>query len=322
MGAPESVLSTIQVGPPYTSGTLTMWPLLGSNGHDPAYDLAAAAFAAGTLTVQEVSANGLVPTLRVVNVGARPVLLLDGEQLVGAKQNRVLNVTVLVAAHTTLDVPVSCVAHGRWHYTRPDFGSDDYVMNAELRARKMREVSATLRLRQSRAGDQGAVWDGIAQKAAHMEAEAPTGAMRDTYERHRVPIENFVKDLAPADHQQGAIFAAHGKFLGLEVFDASATLAAMLPKLVRSHALEALDPRRMRHANPDGDDLGLFLEAVRELRMESYPAIGLGVEYRLDGPGLQGAALEVDGSVVHLSVLVDGPTYGRFRQPRNAGATR
>jgi hypothetical protein len=96
----------------------------------------------------------------------------------------------------------------------------------------------------------------------------------------------------------------------------------MLPKLVRSHALEALDPRRMRHANPDGDDLGLFLEAVRELRMESYPAIGLGVEYRLDGAGLQGAALEVDGSVVHLSVLVDGPTYGRFRQPRKAGATR
>jgi hypothetical protein len=40
----------------------------------------------------------------------------------------------------------------------------------------------------------------------------------------------------------------------------------------------------------------------------------MGVEYRLDGPGLQGAALEVDGSVVHLSVLVDGPTYGRFRK--------
>ena len=96
--------------------------------------------------------------------------------------------------------------------------------------------------------------------------------------------------------------------------DAPKALAAVLPKLVRSRALEALNPRRMRHADPDGDDLGLFLEAVRELRLERYPAVGMGLEYRLGGPGLQGAALEVDGTVVHLSVLVDGPTYGRFRK--------
>jgi hypothetical protein len=226
MAAPASILSSITVGTPYTSGPLTMWPLLGANGHEPFYDLAAPAFAAGTLTVQEISRDGSVPTLRVVNAGPRPVLLLDGEQLVGAKQNRVLNVTVLVAAHTTLDVPVSCVEHGRWRYTRPDLRTDDYLMNAELRARKMRDVSDTLRHRMSRAGDQRAVWVGIADKAAHLSADSPTGAMRDTYERHREPVEQFTRDLAPLSHQLGAIFAAHGHFLGVEVFDSPTTLAA------------------------------------------------------------------------------------------------
>jgi ARG and Rhodanese-Phosphatase-superfamily-associated Protein domain len=313
MSAPVSVLSTLEVGNPYVSGDLTMWPLLGGNGREPAYDLAAAAFGAGTLTVQEVSQGGSVPTLRVINGGPRPVLLLDGEQLVGAKQNRVLNVTVLVAAGTKLDVPVSCVEQGRWHYSRRDFVADDYIMNSELRARKMRDVSSTLRHRASRAGDQGAVWHGIAEKAMSMDVPSSTGAMRDTYQRHRTPIEGFVRDLAPVDRQVGAIFAAHGRFLGLEAFDAHATLDAMLPKLVRSHALEALDPRRRRPGDPDGDDLALFLEAVGGLAMERYPAVGLGHEYRLSGPGLQGGALEVDGTVLHVSVLVDGPTYGRFR---------
>jgi hypothetical protein len=39
-----------------------------------------------------------VPQLLFINDAMRPVLLLDGEELVGAKQNRVLNLTVLAPA--------------------------------------------------------------------------------------------------------------------------------------------------------------------------------------------------------------------------------
>ncbi len=55
-----------------------------------------------------------MPELRFVNHCERPVLLLDGEELVGAKQNRILNLTVLVPAHQTIVIPVSCVEAGRW----------------------------------------------------------------------------------------------------------------------------------------------------------------------------------------------------------------
>ena len=41
---------------------------------------------------------GSVPELRFVNECGAPVLLLDGEELVGAKQNRIINLTILVAA--------------------------------------------------------------------------------------------------------------------------------------------------------------------------------------------------------------------------------
>jgi hypothetical protein len=39
-------------------------------------------------------------SLSAIRLGERPVLLLDGEELVGAKQNRVLNLSVLVGPHS------------------------------------------------------------------------------------------------------------------------------------------------------------------------------------------------------------------------------
>jgi hypothetical protein len=62
----------------------------------------------------EVSRGGSVPELKVVNKSDRMLLILDGEGLVGAKQNRIVNTTILIAGNTTTVIPVSCVEQGRW----------------------------------------------------------------------------------------------------------------------------------------------------------------------------------------------------------------
>jgi hypothetical protein len=60
--------------------------------------------------VTEVSEAGSVPFLQVANGADRPLLLLDGEELLGAKQNRILNTTVLVAVDAGGDLPLG----GAW----------------------------------------------------------------------------------------------------------------------------------------------------------------------------------------------------------------
>ena len=87
----------------------------------------------------EVSDDGSVPELNVSNKGNRPILIPEGEILVGAKQNRVVNVTVLVAAHSEFTVPVSCVEQGRWRYQSREFRSE-YCATPSLRSKKMRSV--------------------------------------------------------------------------------------------------------------------------------------------------------------------------------------
>jgi len=91
------------------------------------------ALVGGLIEVTEVSQGGAVPELKVVNTSPRMVLILDGEELVGAKQNRIVNTTILVQAQSTTVIPVSCVEQGRWHYRSPRFSSEERIMSPALR---------------------------------------------------------------------------------------------------------------------------------------------------------------------------------------------
>lgn len=304
MSPVAEVLSGIKVGPVVRGRLLQMYPLLSNDVVEPGYDLAGAAFAAGTLIVTEVSQAGSVPTLRVTNSGARPVLLLDGEELIGAKQNRVLNVTVMVPARQAVDVPVSCVEAGRWQYRSAAFKDAAWLMDAELRAKKMRDVSDSMG-RGSRAGNQHRVWGSLAEKTARMSSNSETGAQSAMYEKHNTSLQSEVDALRPVEGQVGAVFAAHGCITGLEQFDAASSFRTMQPKLVRSHALDALDRGRSRPAVFAGEDPEAFLNSVARLESREYPAVGLGREMRLAGPSLVGAGLIVDGRTIHLSVLAN-----------------
>ena len=107
--------------------------------------------------VTEVSEAGSVPFLQVANGADRPLLLLDGQELIGAKQNRILDTTVLVAAHTEVTIPVSCVEQGRWGYRGRQFRPGDASLYASLRARKASHVTQSVRAGRGRRADQGGV---------------------------------------------------------------------------------------------------------------------------------------------------------------------
>jgi hypothetical protein len=61
------------------------------DGYGPAPDWLTLGEAGDGVTITEVDEAGDVPTLRITNEAGRPVLLLDGEELIGAKRNRILN---------------------------------------------------------------------------------------------------------------------------------------------------------------------------------------------------------------------------------------
>ena len=191
--------------------------------------------------IVEVSEGGRVPELKIVNEGERSVLLLDGEELLGAKQNRIINLTILAPARRTCVVPVSCVESGRWHHVSRGFAAAPRAQFAEGRAEKMRHVSRSLRADGSRSSDQQEVWSRIAEKSARLGAVSDTSAMSAMFDTCHVALDEFVAAFTPVERQVGAVFFVNGRAAGLELFDAPRTWRTLAPKLIRSYGLDALD---------------------------------------------------------------------------------
>jgi hypothetical protein len=113
-------LEQLEFDEPQRYKQMDVLPLLAPDA-GPAYLMLKEALEAHLLEVKEVNHGGSVPDLVAENKGDLPVLLLDGEELAGAKQNRVLNSSLLLPAKTTQLIPVSCTERGRWSYVSPHF---------------------------------------------------------------------------------------------------------------------------------------------------------------------------------------------------------
>ena len=120
------------------------------------------------------------------------VLLYDGEELVGAKQNRILNVTVLVGAGAKLPIPVSCVEQGRWagarsRSTRP--GTSRTRTCAAARPRRSPRRRSRAESRRARCGTRCATsrraWTSVADRGDRDTFDAHAARLRRA--RGRVP---------------------------------------------------------------------------------------------------------------------------------------
>jgi ARG/rhodanese/phosphatase superfamily protein len=304
-----SSLAGVTVGLETSFENLTMFPLLArerSKAHGALdYLLLDDALASGVTEITEVPEGGSVPELLVVNRGAKPVLIVDGEELVGAKQNRIVNLTILVPADTTLRIPVSCVEAGRWRARSRAFAAAPRTQYASGRARRMMQVTRSLHERGEYVSDQAAVWSDIAAKSARLRASSPTSAMAEIFTAHAPAIEKFVEVCQPFEQQIGALFAIDCRIVGCDVFDRPSTFRRILPKLVRSVAVEAVDVYGDGHTQISPQtiraDAERFLAAIAGARHREANSVGLGTDVRFDGTGVIGAALVVRENVLHLS---------------------
>jgi hypothetical protein len=315
-------LEQFELAEPRTFANLSVIPLLHHGAAPPAYLTLDEALATGGFHITEVSDAGQVPELRVRNDLDRPVMLLDGEELVGAKQNRVVNLTILVGAQSTVTIPVSCVEAGRWAHESLAFRASDQAQFLEGRASKLAQVSRSLAQCQRAEADQHDVWNRIEMKARQLGSRSRTGAMRDIFDQHRHSVEEFVCALAPVPDQVGAALAINGRLAGVEFFDAAHTLGRLLPKIVSSYALDAVTTPRPRIVPAfEAAAVRTWLGALADRPPRAHATVGLGETLRWDGPGATAAALAVDGALVHFVAFPAPESNGSGGGPRMRSAS-
>ena len=123
-------LERIIFGEIQVHGHVAVIPMIGNGNSGPDYLTMKEAMESHLLAVTEVTEGGTVPELKVINQAEKPVLFLDGEELSGAKQNRVLNATILLREKSSTVIPVSCTEHGRWSYQSSHFEESGHIMSA------------------------------------------------------------------------------------------------------------------------------------------------------------------------------------------------
>jgi hypothetical protein len=300
----KEYLGQIKIGRKQSYKNLALFPLLSEYEAALDYLTLDEAFAGGLIEVGEIDPGGSVPEIKVLNKAAKRVLILDGEELVGAKQNRIVNTTIVVEALSKTVIPVSCVEQGRWDYRGARFRSEGRVMSAELRSMKAGQVHESVRAGGEFRSDQGALWDGIEEKAARMKAFCPSGAMSSIFEKETPTLREYVSRFRPVHMQIGAVLMVNGRTAGLDSFAGPGAYSKYFKKLLESYALDAIDrfePKK-EHKVHRGD-VTAFLRSAVAAGVESRPSVALGTDCRIISDKLNGFALALDGKVLHLAMF-------------------
>ena len=293
---------------PQGKPVLRVLPILGPSRKLPSYRLLDGE-ALSAVRVTEISAGGSVPDLKVENTLDERVYLMDGQELVGAKQNRILNTDVLIPARSTVTIPVSCVEAHRWRYVSDHFTSGKSASYA-VRARKQSRVHESLRVSQRHDAHQDAVWRDVDSSMRSSGTTSPTAAMHDAYVQREKDLLEFRDSMRIPDKAVGLAVFRGRRFLGLDLFDRHVTLVKFWQNLLDSYAIDwlfAVEVEDEVDAPGTTDErklVTMILERAATGRWEKFASPGEGDDYRLDDKEYTGSSLVWrDRAAIHLQLF-------------------
>lgn len=297
----HSLLAGITVGQPWYLPPLTLfflsWPL----PQESPYRILSEAIRQGGALVEEITEDGDISRLRVVNRLQVPILIPEGEILVGAKQNRMVNASVLVAAGATFTLPVSCVEQGRWGYQSRQFESA-FCAPPSLRLRNARAVRSSRQSHDRPHGDQGEVWTEVAKGLHEAAIASPTSSLADGLRTAQARRRKYWQDLTLPVGAAGMLVARGSRVIGVDLFDSPGTFAAIWDRLADAYYFDVL--RNVEPASPAGpENVKPFLRSIVEHARPRASALGLGDELEIASDRLIGAGLMYTGRLCHLATF-------------------
>ena len=264
--------------------------------------LAPAAISAGDLVIQE-DGQGTVPHVLAVHVRGPEVLVLDGEILVGCKQNRVVVHTVIIPVGSSLRVPVGCVEQGRWRASTPSFESGDMRAEPWLRKHRLDGSPSRSSAGDADAIDQAQLWSEVTSRFAAEGRHSPTADYHDLLgwaaRSQRASLSRF----KPEDGQVGLVVTRGGRLLGIEVFSHPETFAQAVVRTLPTYAMSAAMADDDAQGELESRSAADWLDAARSVEIRTKPGIGEGTEFEISGDAWLGRGVFHQSRVRHLAVF-------------------
>lgn len=177
------------------------------------------------------------------NKGDSPVLMIDGEEITGSMQNRIIAQSFIAEPHSRSQIPVICAEEKRWE----EIGGFRTGYCSYPRIRSILASSDS-----KKTDTQHQVWKEIDRKLTITRTKSKTSSMHEIFDNLNDEIERYVEGFEGLNHNTvGFLGVAGSTILGCDIFASSEIYHKFEKKLLRSYALDAIEFQQVRGGCPD-----------------------------------------------------------------------
>lgn len=295
---------SLNLGDVQINENLAVVPVFQSKGKTLKYISLDSGIKKGLVEIKEVNSAGSVPDLLLINNSDDYVFVLHGEELLGAKQNRTVNTSILINKKSNVIIPVSCIERGRWNYVSDKFGSSDYIIPSELKKKSLFAANYSLSRKMGFRADQSEVWEEIDKLSAKAKVVSRTSALHDVQKKFEKNYDELTKNIRLLPEQKGVAVFINNNFQGLEFISRKSVFKAYYEKILKSYAFDAImSDEKQPNIEPDYclSVIREELELVKCKKWYDYKSIGLGFDSRCETEKSAGSILQVDNTVIYFN---------------------
>lgn len=232
-----------------------------------------------------------VNTLIVKNNAITPLILIDGEEVVGGDQNRIVNSTILVDAESEMKIPVSCTEKGRWAY-KSEFKQSNYIAN--FNTRRAKEYAS-----RSHNSYQDVIWSSINSLEVENNYASPTCAMEESYENLKIDHAKIIKEFKIEPGQNGVLIIVNGEIKGFEMFLNSEIYKEFHEKILKSYLIDSKVENKTFAINIDAAKDAI--QKAFDSTFEKRDNIGLEKAFEFENDDGIGTLYSYKDNIIHLS---------------------
>ena len=262
----------------------------------------------GGLVITEANEGGVVGKLFAVNATDSFLLLTDADVLIGAKQNRVINKSMLLAPNSKTLIDVSCIERLRWNYTSKNFSSPDSSADHDLRKAKAASMSSMKNeAREMRSNTQGMVWSHINSRMSEENFSERTESYHEYAKYHFNRERAKFPECNPAGGCNGMAVVADGKVQCIDIFGNEEVFRYYFP-LVRDSAFRTARGEKEAKTADMYESYFKALDTLDSLeaaeRKEDTQYAGAGLFSLAEMEHLISFELTMEGQMIHQAVFM------------------
>lgn len=223
----------LKIENPFFIHNVKIYPVEGKLGDD-GFTTIEEAIRAKSVVLKDIHG---VDRISVQNSGEWPIFAIDGEELLGARQNRILNVDIFIEPQKEYVVPVTCIEQHRWKGS-PIFSEGGFTITPSLRSTLAQSVKTSLENKKGFQSNQSLIWAQIDSTLKATRVNSLTSSFHDVYKTLNDLIEELMEGFDTIENSIGFLAYVKDEFIGCDLFGSNTVYRRFEKKLLKSYVLD------------------------------------------------------------------------------------